>query len=430
MYHTVKSTTISRQMREVIENLSANYNLYAARDAKYAKAGNTPFLVSPTPLRLTESQTSQIESFGQDIFAFTQAATVLYQNEDTIRNILDANKPEIFLTGSSPNYLFVRPDLIITPQGFAMCEMETSPFGLALAQILTDSYTQVGMETLVSPGALSTYVSQTTPPEGAIVNSQNTIQYKGQMEYLADNVFSSKGRKWESVSAQDLPQTVKNIFRAFYLVEHQTDSKIKEIFQSNHRDSFIPSLTPFFEEKALLALIWDRRWAPKIQRQIGTAAFNHLRSIVPPTWIVGQEQFFEPGLPNGFSSTVELATISKSKRAFVVKPSGFSEKGSWSEGVVFLNGQSHRAAHDLLAQVSKADTLYVVQEFKEGQKFPLEYEDYDGTLRQMDGRIRLTPYYALLGKRQGELIGVKATACQNTQYIHSTSASINASVGK
>lgn len=43
----------------------------------------------------------------------------------------------------------------------------------------------------------------------------------------------------------------------------------------------------------------------------------------------------------------------------------------------------------------------------------------------MQGRVRLTPYFT---PENGKLVAIKATACENTDYIHAASNSINTAV--
>lgn len=118
------------------------------------------------------------------------------------------------------------------------------------------------------------------------------------------------------------------------------------------------------EEKAILAFIWDKRFEGYLKSRLGMAAFTHLRDVIPPNWIVGQEKHFAPGLPGNMDSSLGLATLSRSKRAFVLKSSGFGDSSSWGEGVNFLHRTSNARTVELLRSALQDRTsLYVVQEF-------------------------------------------------------------------
>jgi hypothetical protein len=368
---------------------------------------------------------------------FFQAADTLYRADPRVYALLNTGKPEIFYaTGRPTNYLFFRPDLIITPAGFVVCEVETSPFGLALAEIVNRAYTQEGFETLVADGVLSAYVHAHTPTEGTILYSRKTSSFAGQMTFLADQVFSGERRVWTAQPDNNAGEgNEKPIYRGFYLVEYLSDPAVTTLLDAevgvHTPDGLLPSPTPHMEEKALLALLWDSRYEHYFQCHLGQAAFNHLRNIVPPTWIVGQEQYFSPGLPDGVSTSIDLANLSRSKRTFVLKTSGFSKYGSWAEGVSFLHEKSVDKAREILHQAQEdTSSLHIIQQFRRGQTIPLSYENEEGSSIPMAVRIRLTPYFSAASGHEGKLIAIKATGCEDTDFIHASSTSINTAVSR
>lgn len=56
----------------------------------------------------------------------------------------------------------------------------------------------------------------------------------------------------------------------------------------------------------------------------------------------------------------------------------------------------------------------------------MSFEKDHYELGQMHARIRLTPYFSM---RNRELTAIKATGCENTNYIHASTGSINTAVG-
>lgn len=413
-------------MREVLESLSAGYALYQVRP-EYDHGQKIPFRVSPYPLIISPQQEAEIKDIGRDIVSFFQATEELRREDETVRQVLSKGKPEIFLFDRPMRYLFVRPDLIITEDGFSICEIETSPFGLALAQLLNTAYYQQGFTTVVAPEVLPAHIQANTPAEGLLVYSHYTEAYSGQIAFLADQIFSSEKRLWQTVRADmAADREATSIYRGFYLKEYTSDSTVRLLIDrslNNQSATIIPSLTPQLEEKAILGLFWDKRWESYFLRQLGAAVFKHLRAVIPPTWIVGQEAYFVGNLPPGIERSVDLAILSRSRRTFVLKPSG----NSWSRGISFLQEKSLNQAKRLLHQSEEADELYVIQEFRAGPKQPLVYVDDQNVPHTMWARIRLTPYFSL---PDGQLIAIKATGCENTHYIHATSSSINTAVAK
>lgn len=417
-------------MRSSIEAARGSYNIYTARSDKYRTEDAIPFRVSPKPFELSLGQQTEIESIGQDVVEYFHAVDGLYRSDSRFKSLLDSGKPEVFLVDSETpsHYLFVRPDLIITPEGFSLCEIETSPFGLALAEILNRGYRSEGFETLVSDGTLAEDMKSQSPTEGMVMFSNKTSSYSGQLSFIADELLSGDGRNWGVGRVDENADYAQSIYRGFYLGEYQNDPNVRRILKS--MNSFIPSLTPHMEEKACLALIWDKRYEDYFRRAMGNGVFSHLRNLIPPTWIVGQEEFFAPGMPSGIARSLDLAGLSKSKRTFVLKTSGFDNKPSWGEGVNFLNKKSGKQVGELMKEaVSDTQNLYIVQELHRGLPVSMEYESGPSETRRMLARVRLTPYFSVNPDTSGKMVAIKATGCENTDYIHATSTSINTAVG-
>ncbi len=419
-----------KNMRRILENLGQGYEWYRIRRDEYKTDQKIPFLVSPEPLYLSKDEGREVLRIGEDVTTFMQAADELYRKEGDVKQLLDRGKPEAFQVARDSRYLFVRPDLLITDGGFSICEIETSPFGLGLAELLNRAYRGVGFDTMVENGALAAFLDDNTPSVGTIVYSQKTSSYAGQLEFLAKELFSGAGRRWgaEQVDAV-LDRAHTSLYRGFYQHEYSSDLFVNNLVQTlltSSESVVIPSFTPHMEEKALLALVWDRRWDPFLVNHLGEASFKHLRAIIPPTWIVGQEQFFEPGLPNGMTSSEGLAGLSRSNRRFVLKKSGFGNDSSWGEGVSFLQEKSVTQARNLLVAASKdSQSVYVIQEFKSSQERSMAYDKDGHSIEQMQARIRLTPYFSMTEAR---LIAMKATGCEDTNYIHASTGSINTAV--
>ena len=421
-------------MRSRLEAVIGDYNIYSPRRLQFDTQQKIPFRVSPEPLNLSPDQKKEIEAIGSDITSYYSAVDQLYRTDPRVQQLLDRGKPEIFCGDkiSPSHYLFIRPDLIITASGFSICEVETSPFGLALAEILNRAYRQEDYETMIDDGTLSVHMQASTPIEGIIIDSQKTSHFAGQMAFLADEVFSGQSRDWQATHADNLNgSSPKTIYRGFYLAELQTDPSIASLLTGPTSDGhdLLPSPTPHMEEKATLALLWDKRFESYFETELGEGGFNHLRHVVPPSWIVGEEEYFVPGMPNGISSSVDLARFSRSKRAFVLKPSGFRTDASWGEGVKFLQKKSAVAAALAVKEaLDDRSSLHIVQQFTKAAEMPMAYEDNGNDPTPMSARVRLTPYFSMVPGKEGQLIAIKATGCEDTDLVHASSVSINTAV--
>lgn len=413
-----------------LEKVAEGYNIYSSRRLEYVTDKKIPFRVSPVPFSLTGTQAKEISNIGEDITAYFKTIDLLYHTDDTVKKLLDTGKPEIFLVERLSQYLFVRPDLIVTSAGFTVCEIETSPFGLGLAEIINQAYTNQGFETMVPEGTLAEYIQANTPIEGTIVYSRKTASYEGQLTFLADKIFS---RKWRTRMVDDSMEDnlSEPIYRGIYLSEYMTDPSVNLLINTHQTtNAFLPSLTPHLEEKAALSFLWDKRFEQRLKKDLGNTAFNHLRQIVPPTWIVGQEKFFSPGLPDGISTSIDLASLSKSKRTLVLKESGFGQKSSWGEGVEFLHKKSSKTARELLEKAQSDKTsLFIIQQFTKAVDTFMQYEGINGEMcATQNARVRITPYFSMAEGNLGKLVGIKATGCENTDLIHGSSSSIYTAV--
>lgn len=418
-------------MRHLLEEMAGQYSMYHARRDEFTTDSPIPFRVSPEPFELVPGEREEILRIGSDVAQFIDAANELYHTDEQVHATLNTGKPEVFCVDRPTQYLFIRPDLIITEHGFTICEVETSPFGLGLSHLLTQGYAQEGFEVMVGPDALPAHVQDHAPMEGTIVYSDKTAQYSGQLTFLADTVFGGEGRHWTAEHTADVvtdgtPETDE--YRGFYLAEYLKDPSVRALVDRNLHNpatSLFPSLTPHLEEKAILALLWDKRLDRYLKSQLGTSTVRHLRDVVPPTWIVGQEEHFLLGLPDGIARSSDLANLSASKRTMVLKSSGFSTNSSWAEGVTFLEKQSREKARTVLQQAEQdRDVLYVVQQFRKGVKRPIRYE-VNGHTEDMYGRVRITPYFSM---PDGKLLSVKATIRENSDLIHGSSDSVSTAV--
>ena len=92
--------------------------------------------------------------------------------------------------------------------------------------------------------------------------------------------------------------------------------------------------------------------------------------------------------------------MGKSERDFVVKPSGFSELAWGSRGVKVANDLTkdewQKALDDALASYPR--TPYILQRFHKGKRVRIPYYDRKtDAIATLEGRVRLCPYYYVVG---------------------------------
>ncbi len=416
-------------IRERLKVETHGYSMYDVRREEY-KNGNTDginFRVSPMPFKLNNKQKIEIEQIGKAICSYMDCCIELYKNNEIVHELLDRGKPKNLKNVEEIKYLFLRPDLILTDDGFGLCEIETSPFGLGLAEVLNRAYGNEGHETIIHQNQLKNYIQSKIENTGTIAYSDKVKAFSGQLKFMANQVFSGEIKTWDATEVGIKEIKNKQIYRAFYLNEQYSNPNIAELLNSSH--IYLPTSTPQFEEKALLSFIWDNRYTKFFQENLGKQEFELLRKIIPKTWIIGEEKYVEGGLPNKGGDSLSLAYLSKSNRKYVLKQSGFSLYSSWGEGVKFLHkmGQG-KALENLKLALNDKEHLYIVQEFKQGKNIPMTFINETNEYQKINAKIRITPYYAYMGAEKGKLIAAKVTGCENTEYIHASTASINTAV--
>ncbi len=420
---------IQIDIRERLRVETQGHSMYNVRREEYRsnESDNINFRVSPTPFKLTRTQKEELESIGLAICDYMDSCIELYKTNENARNLLDRGKPEIYKNVKDIKYLFLRPDLILTEEGFCVCEIETSPFGLGLAEVLNRTYGNEGFNTVVDQNQLKNYIDSKVAQKGTIAYSEKVEAFSGQLDFLAEQLFSGSGKSWKAEKINSDTIAEKQIYRAFYLSEGFTDKNVANLLRESHE--YLPTATPQFEEKALLSFIWDKRYKEFLNEKLGKAEFELLRKIIPKTWVLGEEKYIDGGLPSGKIDSMGLAELGKRNRKFVLKQSGFSTASSWGEGVMFLHKMSGNKASEMIKLASEdKEHLYIIQEFNQGRNVPMEFIEADRISKSIDAKIRITPYYAYMGMEKGKLIGAKVTGCENTEYIHASTASINTAV--
>jgi len=194
------------------------------------------------------------------------------------------------------------------------------------------------------------------------------------------------------------------------------------------RVAVTPPYKPALEEKLAFALlhhpILSRYW----QEELGHEVFLQLTTVMPRTWVLDPAPIPPsatiPGLSlagRAVANWSDLATATQKERHFVIKPSGFSELAWGSRGVSVGHDmpQTEWAAALDSALSSFPQTPYVLQEFHKGRLFDVSYFDpLIDDMKQMAGRVRLSPYYFVRGE-EAELGGILATICPaDKKVIH------------
>src|SRR5213594_726774 len=430
--------------------------------------------ISPTPFLLTSADLSAIQSLGPHLLRFTHALNRLYYESvhgaqpTWVADYLDQGKPPDLIAYARMNRFHtalpgvIRPDLILTEDGFMISELDSVPGGIGLTGCMGQAYADLGWPTIGgSDGMVSGFArmirSVNTDQSKfslAIVVSEESKDYRPEMLWLAARLREA-GVPAQTVSPDDVifteeglflagPIPITALYRFFELFDLKNIPKSELITYAANKGclALTPPMKPWLEEKMAFALVHHPALEPFWSHELGADTFELLHRWMPKTWILDPRPVpphaIIPGLTvegRSVSDWKALATLSQKGRRFVIKPSGFSELAWGSRGVSVGHDlpQTEWAAALEAALASFHQVPRILQEFRKGRRVAVSYHDpAKDEIVPMPGRVRLSPYYFIAGEvgaegasagppsaKSVELAGILATVCPlDKKLIH------------
>ncbi len=445
--HRRKPITRSPEQRvHAINEAAKGFVWYdSERKSEVPQESHLPFRISPEPFALPQELREQLPRYTDAVVSFYNFCDDFFSTcseNDPWFDYVFRNKPErLRQERSRPGrHLFLRPDFILTEGAPMLVELETSPFGFGLSSFLTTAYQKEGCTVMGNPDSIArafrehcNRIDGRHRPSFAFVLTEHTKRYDGQLRYVSallaqqgmeSHVWNSRDVTADGNTLSADGDRADFLYRGFYLHEMESDPQLRKLVEQM-ADRTIPPLKAHLEEKALLALVWDPAHEQRLRDAVGHDHFAALRECVPPTWVVDPKR-----IPDALRGQVQkwpdLAKQSRKQRQYVLKPSGFTTHSSWSRGVQFLHKMSSQKIHESFEHVLASPTTYILQEFREGKRFSQPYYDFaDGTLHEMHGKVRFTPY---IDTAHRHILTAKATIREHTDYIHASTDSITTAV--
>jgi hypothetical protein len=419
--------------------------------------------LSPEPFWLSPETYAAVERLGPDLLRFYRALAALYQRSVRgsapafVAEYLDQGKPEAIVKLGRQNRFkgdvpgIIRPDLILTQAGFTAAELDSVPGGMGFVGAMAAAYCQLGYDTLggtegMTDGlaAMLAATSGRADPTTAMVVSQEADDYRAELTWLAATLNAKRlgetyvCRPEEIVFTEEalfvrLPDGSEKkldvLYRNFELFDLLNVPKQDlMLYAARHnRVKMTPSPKAHLEEKLSFALLHHPLLSKFWRSELGDA-FEHLISIFPETWVLDPRPLPPQAAIAGLDAANEpvnawsqLIPLGKSERDFVVKPSGFSELAWGSRGVKIASDLTKDAWQAALDQAlaSFPVTPYVLQRFHKGKRVRVPYYDRKSdAIAELDGRVRLCPYYYVTGESV-VLGGILATiAPADKRLIH------------
>ena len=435
-------------------------------------AARVAWRVAPQPFALAPATLAKIEALGSDLVAFYRVLSALYTRSarGTIpaffADYLDRGKPESVVKLARQNRFrsdipqVIRPDLILTDDGFIASELDSVPGGMGFVGAMAQAYCELGFDTIgesdgmaASFGAMLAATAQNERPTVAIVVSEESADYRGELGWLAERMRTTGVANAYVCAPADIVFTedalflrhedgredrVDVLYRNFELFDLLNVPKAElMLYAARHnRVKLTPPPKAQLEEKLSFALLHHAALEPLWRKELGADVFARLRSLFPQTWVLDPRPLPPQSAIVGLSANglpvndwLQLETLGKGERDYVVKPSGFSPDAWGSRGVHIANDltrEDWRAAIvDGLAAFDR--TPHILQRFHKGRRIRMDYvEPASATVRAMDGRVRLTPYFFVVGDavRLGGILATIAPA--DKRLIHGMSDAIMA----
>ena len=389
---------------------------------------------SPTPFPLGENLAKEIESLGRVLLQFYRATNLLYRKSvegkqpEWVARWLDLGKPadlialqrSVAFKNDVPRV--IRPDILLTENGFSITELDSVPGGIGLTGWLNQTYSKAGAQVIGgTDGMIRGFESIFGDAKQVhIVVSEEAATYRPEMQWLADQL---NARKHSTFNIQN--STFNEfadgdaVYRFFELFDLPNVASAKKIFElaSEKKIRLTPPPKPMFEEKMLFALLWNHNLHNFWRQELGEGFLARLKKIVPYTWLIDPTPMPpHAAIPEmNLTDWSQLKAMSQKERDLILKVSGFSEN-AWGSRGVFLGSDLPSADWSVAVDAALANfekSPSVLQRFHKPTLVDASWFDFTkNELVPAKGRARLCPYYFVSGEGdnlRSELGGVLAT---------------------
>src|SRR5205809_386740 len=426
------------------------------------------WLLSPDTFAVDKKFLAELEQLGHRLFVFQRACNQLYQlsvkgkQPAWIAQYLDAGKPKELIEFSRRKEIrddlpwVIRPDLILTENGYIIAEIDSVPGGIGLTGWLNQTYSQFDNEIIGGADGMLDGFRTVLPNGGDIVLSRESATYRPEMEWIAARLnercavvpqsrddsgsghnfttagITDPGYSWRVVPAEHYePEDGRAVYRFFELFDLPNIPGIEKMLRADAegRITITPPIKPYLEEKMWFALFWLQPLREFWRRELGDKYFIKLQEVIPYSWLLDPTPLPQHAvIPRlEIHDWREAARFSQKDRDLLLKVSGFSPLGWGSRGIALGADLPHaewekRINHSLETFESSPT---IMQRFHKWRLVDHQYRDPDSNeLKTMKGRVRLCPYYFVESDRV-KLRGALATIVPaDKKFLHGMSDAI------
>jgi hypothetical protein len=426
--------------------------------------------LSPEPWLLTSDQVAEIEAIGTACWEFYQACELLYTRSRDQRPLLrngpltapwvagwlDRGKPQRLLKHAAHRRLrrrmpvVIRPDLLLTHDGFALTEMDSVPGGIGLTAFLNRLYAPTGRAIIGGEDrmlmafyqSLAALRADKPLPLIVIAVSDEASTYRPEMEWLAGEL-QQLGLRVHCLHPNDIfplgeaicadingnPEEIDVIYRfweLFDLPHIPIAEAIMDAIEGGNPLVVTPPMRPFQEEKMSLALFHHHLLEAFWRENLSKASHRLLQRIIPRSWVLDPVELPPSAVLDApwlggrpIHNWRQLAQASQKERQLILKISGFHETAWGARSVLLGSDASREEWEDGIREAIEgaATNPYIVQDYRKPERSSHPLFAADGQLlAASQGRVRLCPYYFASGE-QVTLGGILATFCPADKKI-------------
>ena len=386
------------------------------------------FYLSPEPFPIDVSFARELEQLGHRLFVFQRACNELYlrsvkgKQPAWVAAYLDAGKPRELIELSRQKRfredlpLVIRPDLILTEEGYAITELDSVPGGIGLTGWLNQAYAGIGYDVIGGPEGMLEGFRSLLPEGGDVVISEEAATYRPEMNWIVGQLNEQRSpvlpgertnsdpdgqAKWRVAAAEGYkPVPGRGVYRFFELFDLPNLPGVASLMEATAKGNVrvTPPFKPFLEEKMWFALFWMRPLREFWRRELGEKYFIKLREVIPFAWPLDPmplpHHAVIPGLE--IQDWREAGTLSQKERELVIKVSGFSPLGWGSRGVVVGSDVPQtlwmQKVNEALANFGTSPRI--MQRFCKARLVEHPYWDHENAeMKRMRGRVRLCPFF-------------------------------------
>lgn len=374
---------------------------------------------SPQPLPISRAIGRQLQGLGHVLAQFQRASDTLYQLSHQqhapawVAQMLDAGKPDWMIAAQRSVALqerrprVLRPDLLLTPHGLSLVEIDSVPGGMGTTAWMSQFYQQQGFEVLGGARGMLDGFAEILPEDGVIALSEEAADYRGEMEWLAANLETPRPVVVAEGLGAKLDRPTYRFFELF-------DWRALPTFPQWAADPRLQApCKPHLEEKAWLALLHSPGLQSQWRQLLRHAHLERMQQLVPFSWLVRDQVFpSDAVLPRlNVPSWREVGRFSQRERRLVLKISGFDPLCWGSRGVHIGHDIEQRQWQQLIDQAlaSAPAPQWLMQEFHDACIIEHPVFADDGSIQPFTGRVRLCPYYMTNAQGLTTLRGCLAT---------------------